>query len=608
VERSGDRSTTPEADLDERDREHWRRLKDVLYDAAQTLSLLGDDREMGLDVFLRRLRDILDSQEFTASESPVGKVQVLEASEVRNLDVPYLFLAGLSEASFPRSRPDDCLYTEAERRRFVRKGHADTAPQAAAASSQQQDEMLLFYSIVTRARRKLTLSYPSVSAAGQPLFSSPYVAALRGLFAPGTLCVTPYGDLDPVPSRDRALTAADLRLVATDEVREEKSSLFRLMAERPDSAPAARGVLASSEMAAARFEQTGFTGYEGLLEREANVRRVAELFHRDFQFSATQLQGYAACPFRFLLSHVLKIEPQESVETEIDPRARGLSLHRILKNLHAPPAAAGPASRLPDGARIGQLLRDLAAEHFLLPDECAPFERAVLTAERRFADLFAEWYAAQWDAYRDALGEGWDDPLSPRFVELPFGDVPRRDELPHSHAQPFATFGTGPDRVRVQGQIDRIDVGRRGTVTTFAVIDYKSRSGERFDLGDIRAGLALQLAIYVSAVRQSQLLGPEPGLFQMLYWNLTRTGCVPALKRAHAKRMEPVDASVVLEIEKSLHELLPRMAARIRAGEFPVHNVDRDCTGYCPYSTVCRVNQIRSVERERQKVWSLSLP
>ena len=117
-------------------------------------------------------------------------------------------------------------------------------------------------------------------------------------------------------------------------------------------------------MAAARFEQPGFSRYEGMLQRQANVRRVADLFHRDFQFSATQLQTYAACPFRFLLSHVLKIEPQESVETEVDPRGRGLSLHRILKELHAPASESGPASRLPSGAEIGRLLRDLAARAF----------------------------------------------------------------------------------------------------------------------------------------------------------------------------------------------------------------------------------------------------
>ena len=288
-----------------------------------------------------------------------------------------------------------------------------------------------------------------------------------------------------------------------------------------------------------------FAHMQACSNTEANRQRVADLFRRDYQFSATQLQGYATCPFRFLLSQVLRIEPQESIETEIDARGRGLALHRLLKRLHDPSSPRERGSGLPVGSEIGQLLRDLAAEHFLPPDECAPFERAVLTVERRFAELFAAWYSDQWDAYRDALGEGWDESPLPRYVELPFGDVPLRGEARHPHAQPFAVFGTNTDHVRVQGQIDRIDVGRRDKTTAFAVIDYKTRSGERFDLKDIRAGLALQLAIYVSALRQSKLLGPDPRLFQMLYWNLTRNGCVSAFKGGRSKRMEPIDAVLV---------------------------------------------------------------
>jgi ATP-dependent helicase/nuclease subunit B len=601
--RNSDAGAPTETVLDNRDQDHWTRLKEVLYEAAHTISLLEEVSEFGLDISIPRLKDILESQDFGAEKVQVGHVLVLDASDVRNLDVPHLFLTGLSEASFPRSRHDDCLYTDAERRRHVRKG-----PTNEVASSPHQDEMLLFYSIVTRARRSLTLSYPSVSTAGQPLFSSPYVAAARSLFAPEALRVTSYDDLDPVPRRERTLTGADLRLVATEDVRSERPALFRLLAERTNSAPTARCVLASSEMAAARFEQSGFSEYEGLLRRPANVDRIATRFHRDFQFSATQLQGYAACPFRFLLSQVLNIEPQESVEAEIDPRGRGLVLHRILKQLHNPAPESRRTSEMPDGPQIGRLLLDLAAESFLPPEECTPFERAVLTVERRFAELFAGWYADQWDTYRDSLGENWDNPLTPRFVELPFGDVRVREDGPHPHAQPFATFGTGADQVRVQGQIDRVDVGKRGTTTAFAVIDYKTRSGERFGLKEVRAGLALQLAIYVSAIRQSKLLGPEPGLFQMLFWNLTRNGCVQALKGSHAKRWEPVDPVVVAEIEQSLHKLLPQMAARIRGGEFPVRNADLNCTGYCPYNTVCRVNQVRSIERERHKIWDLSLP
>lgn len=42
--------------------------------------------------------------------------------------------------------------------------------------------MLLFYSIVTRARHTLTLSYPAVSLDGQPLSASPYLTAFQDLF------------------------------------------------------------------------------------------------------------------------------------------------------------------------------------------------------------------------------------------------------------------------------------------------------------------------------------------------------------------------------------------------------------------------------------------
>ena len=149
-----------------------------------------------MDEFARRLEDLLDSQDFVVEKAKPGGVQILDAPDVRNLEVPHLFLAGLSDASFPRSHPDDCLYTDSERRHHARRRGASTA-----ISSPHQDEMLLFYSIVTRARRSLTLSYPAVSPSGQPLFPSPYLTATRGLFLPESLRVTSYNELDPVPPR-----------------------------------------------------------------------------------------------------------------------------------------------------------------------------------------------------------------------------------------------------------------------------------------------------------------------------------------------------------------------------------------------------------------------
>jgi ATP-dependent helicase/nuclease subunit B len=587
-------------DLDERDREQWRGLKEILYDAARTLTLTGDGRELTLPEFVRQFRDILSSQTFGTASSDAGKVLVLEATDVRNVDVPYLFLAGLSESSFPRSRPDDCLFAEADRRRYVRKGGPE-----AIGLSQQQDEMLLFYSIVTRARCRLTLSYTSVSAAGQPLFPSPYVGDICDLFESGALSPdSPPGALDPVPPSARMLTAGDLRLVATEEVRERRPGLFVAMAQQPELAPVARAIAASAAMDAARFEQHGFSAHEGMLQQDANIRRLAARFSPDYQFSTTQLESYANCPFRFLLSHVLQIEPLPPAEPDGDPRTRGLWLHQVLADLHDPQRSRpnGPSG----SAHVTDALERLIAEHFAEMVEFVPLERSLLLVEQRFAELFAALYGRQYSAYRESLGNDWSEFPQPQFVELEFGDVPQTGEPARPRLPSFLTFGEGEFQVRVRGKIDRVDVGRRGTNTAFAVIDYKTRQGRSFDLEDVASGVALQLAIYASAIRRSGVLGAQADLFQIAYWNLTRSGCVGALKGSSKKRLGPINSSLAENIEQLLHAVVPKIAFGIRSGQFPVHNADRTCTNWCPYSTVCRVNQIRSIEKEREKQWGLA--
>lgn len=600
--RKAPESTSPEARLDLRDWIHGESLKNILYEAAGTCALLDDHRQLTLPEFAQRLRDVLDSQSLAPRETGTANVLILDAPEVRNLDIAYLFLAGLSESSFPRSRLDDCFYTEAERRQLVRKTLTGSVP-----STQQQEEMLLFYSIVTRARTRLTLSYPSMSRTGQPLFPSPYVTAIRDLFIPESLLIASQNDLDPVLPRERALTASDLRLVATEEVRETGAGLFRALADRAEWGPAARGILASARMAESRFEQKGFTPFEGMLSRSANRQRLAQRYPSEYQFSTTQLEAYASCPFRFLLGHVLRIEQVESVEEIIDARERGKILHDILARLHGK-TAEDPRRKSRQAMPLARSLQDLIDEHLPIPATRSPFDAALIAAERHFVGLFAELYAEQWDAYCQSLAESWESPPEPAFVELAFGDAPNLSsaESADQSKAAFVTFGEGAAEVRVRGRIDRVDVGRRQGQTVFNIIDYKTREGRRFKVEDIQRGLSLQLAIYVSAIVRGGVLGTGASPHQMLYWNLTRSGHVPGLKGSKAKVLESIDLETASAVEQSLHKIVPLLVSRLRQGEFPVYNLDADCTRFCPYSTVCRVNQMRDVADERGKHWDLS--
>ncbi len=556
---------------------------------------------MSLAEFARLLRDLFESQTIVESPAEQGRVRLVEASDVRNLDIPYLFLTGLSEASFPRGRRDDCFYSAAERRDFLRKDRSGLQP-----STPQQDEMLLFYSIVTRARRCLTLSYPSVSSSGQPLFPSPYVTAVRDLFYRPAIVPVGQIDLDPVPSRDRVLSTADLRLAATDELHSGRPGLFRTLATSPANETAARGILAAAEMDSFRFEQNGFTPFEGMLQHAPSIARFATKYSPDYQFSATQLERYATCPFRFLMSDVLKLEPNDSIEPEIDPRKRGLSLHRVLADLHRAAADQQPPAQ-PDPRVLIEALRELVAGEFAVAADIPAYERALQAAELQFAQRFVDLYSTQCEDYRAAVGDGWDEPPAPRFVELTFGDLKDYGESAPQSARsaPCVTFGPDDAPVRVRGRIDRVDVGRRGGKQAFTVIDYKTRWTPRYQFADIEMGLALQLAIYTSAARRSGLLDPEASVFQMAYWTLTLGGCVVGLK-GKSKSLEMLEPELVGDIERTLHDVLPKITERLRAGQFPVINSNPECGKWCPYSMVCRVGQVRSLEVERQKLWSLS--
>ena len=58
------------------------------------------------------------------------------------------------------------------------------------------------------------------------------------------------------------------------------------------------------------------------------------------------------------------------------------------------------------------------------------------------------------------------------------------------------------------------------------------------------------------------------------------------------------------QLQPVVMERVQRIVASIRSGQFPVYNEDKDCTKSCPCRSICRIGQIRSLE----KVWEQPIP
>jgi len=570
------------------DQQVWQSLGQILYDAAATAEQLGLNLEsLSLQQFVQRIKELVRGQKFPPAKARRHQVLVLEASDVRSLNVPVLFLAGLTETSFPLRRNDDCFYGNAERAQLNEAGLSLRLQ-----STHQQDEMLLFYGIVTSARQQLILSYPATSTKGEPLLPSPYIAAVQALFSEEALPVTTVDDFIPIATADEVLTEQDFRITAVQEWRNAAPSLFKTLEHNEATSVTARNIRAAVELTKQRFHTRGLTGYEGLLSNRENLQYIQQRFHRDYEYSATQLERYARCPYQFLVNTIFKIEPLEDPDLSTDYRRRGALVHEILSKLNQELLASGQHSV----DKLQEQFQLLIAEQLEPLTRGKQLRHVLNELELQLLNDWAELYVENSKQYQLALQEAWQAGPEEIHLETEFaaGDTDQQ-------GQPLA-FGQDEQITYVQGRIDRIDVGTIDAQTVFNVIDYKTGKPPSVNLEAIQTGQHLQLAIYMRAALELVLQNRDAMPYQMAYWGIKGEGFTPVMNNSKSRgKFKPLEPDQIEQMTSLLHETVPRQAFGIRNGQFPVDSLNIKCTSLCPYSTICRVNEVRSVKQRLDK-------
>ena len=291
-------------------------------------------------------------------------------------------------------------------------------------------------------------------------------------------------------------------------------------------------------------------------------------------FSATSLQRYAECPFRYYLQYVLGVRPlEEPDEDKADAAERGSAVHGVLERLVRAAIQAGKASAEPwspaEHASAQQMLAEQADR--MLAEGTAG--RAVPWAVQvaRWRRQLRQMLVAD-DAYRAGRG------AVPRDVERAFGRAdqpPLGVDLPGGH-------------VRLAGSIDRVDETSDGELV---VIDYKTGKSVKYetfprcdgaaDAGTdlTERGTKLQLPLYALAARQAYGSGTTP--VSAYYW---------FVDEKDARRGGPVGPPAV----NRFHEVLSVLTEGIRDGAFPArpgvfdpfYRSFESCS-WCPFDRVC---------------------
>jgi ATP-dependent helicase/DNAse subunit B len=492
---------------------------------------------------------------------------------------------GLGERSFPRLTAPEPLFDEQERQSFKQAGL-----EFAGVSDRLPDEMLLFYQVVTRARRRLVLSYPAVDSKGQALLPSSFLHLLLQCFAPGAIPVERRNMLIERYEKDPPLALVEYRV--------------QVAAAGPDAVPSAglpTGVAANlasaAEMVRRRWHDKDYTPYNGMFRDPGVIDAVGTLFGPEKVFSPTALEDYIACPFRFLLRHVLRLEPLEEPREEIEVTRRGQAFHRALSRLHT--QLREEEIHHPTDS-VDQYVRERlteAVEEYVARAP-SPASKMLWRLEGQRLLRAGSRYRGHWQQFMAPwlpLGVA----PRPAFFEVDFGLRSADDVVP-----------TGPlvirvddVEVRISGRIDRVDVADLGGGVGFWIIDYKTGRSSHYTGTDLREFRRLQLTLYALAVEQVLLADRDARPLGLAYWLVSENGPKVVLPARGAVTWFQETAHW-REVREQLQRWVATLVGNIRRGVFALRPRSEHCTQICDFAQICRISQARWLE----KSWDLPLP
>jgi ATP-dependent helicase/nuclease subunit B len=571
------------AAADERDIAALRRFWDELAGWQQLeVRLHGGSRPIDRARFHELLGALAAEAGLARTPRGPGRVRFLSAEIARGLPADHVFVLGLGERAFPRLAAAEPIFDEQERQSLKAAGL-----DVRAVSDLMPDEMLLFYSIVTRPRRELVLSYPAVDEKGQALLPSSFLAALLDCFETAAIRTIRKHMLIEGFADDEPLSPAEYRVRA--------ASAPRLPTGLPRDLAA--NLRAAARVAAQRLESRDHGPYDGLLRHPAILAELHERFGGERIISPTALETYIACPFRFLVEDVLHLETLEEPGEDIEASDRGLVFHRALAGLHRHLKEHGVHAPTADVDRlIRERLDEEVRNHTGHASRAA---EALWQIEGRRLQRKAERYRADWEKFVATWAELEVLPR-PEHLEKGFGMEAVEGDEP---APPLVILGGGIE-VRVGGRIDRVDVAETEAGTFFWIVDYKTGRSSHYPAASLKSFERLQLMLYALAVERVLFAGREARPLGLAYWLVTDTGpkvVLPGDRKHHGWFKSGDEWAKVRDL---LEEWVSDLVRHIRAGDFPLEPRSDSCTETCPYSQVCRIAQGRGA----QKTWELALP
>jgi ATP-dependent helicase/DNAse subunit B len=532
------------------------------------LTVLAELRPMSaigpvtLDEVREALSDRLRFLRTEPTERRYGKVFVATIPEIVGMSFELVFIPGLGEDIFPRKSFEDPLLLDVQR--------AAISPYLATQDTRVRRERMLLHLAASAARSRLWISYPRMDlgqgrARGPSFYALDVFRAITGQIPELRTLEQRAGSQSqigwPAP-RDPAAAIDDAEYdlaVISAALRKPAADVRGMGRYLVEASPA----LARSLRARWSRWEKSWSPYDGTNLQQTEPAFALLQQHRlsSRPYSATALQQFAMCPYRFVLYSIYKLQPREDTAAleRLDPLTRGRLFHEVQFQLLSKLKAIG---LLPVTVDNQKQVLDVADEVLdrvagIYSEELSPAIPSIWDSEIEEV----RWDLRGW--IRQIVLAPDSSHWKPAWFELAFGIGLGPEHDPDSCSEPI-TLANG---IRVRGAIDLVEENG-GAVR---ITDHKTGKAPQHSVELVGNGEILQPLLYAHAAEA--ILGKKARESRLFY--CTENG---------GYRITTV--SIDDHARETLNKALGLIEQSIGSGFLPAAPREDACL-YCDYHMVC---------------------
>lgn len=503
-----------------------------------------------------------------------GRVLVTTATEARGLPHVHVFILGLSEGVFPAEIPEDPIYLDSERANLKQAGvYLETAAERA-------DDNGIFYELISLPSQSLTLSRPYIRE-GKPWVESHLWRMTRAVFS--NLVPRRYGIGEVVPTHEVA-SLDEVFLAVSDGFEQEglvadKQAIYAWLKSDDTVTPYWDNIEHGRATETRRLSRNPHDEYSGQIQHPDLLEFAQEQLGKRRIWSASQVNEYATCPYRFFAHRLLKLDALKEPEEGMNALQLGSVNHAILEKTYSE-FAKGSYAIVPEylNDALGTLYEEAQAVFERAPQDYG-FRPTALWREEQSVILRQLENLIRIDFSTQSPLNKFGSPRIPFKTELKFG---LGDSKP-------ALIGIEDKIMRVRGAIDRIDrVGDK-----LIVIDYKTGT-TKIDSKEIVAGRNFQMMVYLLALEH--IITQEKWQYEVA------GGVLWHIRNQDVSGLLTIDGSVEDDetIEAGMQHL-SRYLDNMQQGYFaeqPPKIEAGKCSRYCDFYQLCRLANTQQYKRD----------